>query len=132
MNEPSERMLSNWIDADAYLFDIDGTLLNASGRAHYNAFTAALETVFGVRSTIDGVRWAGNTDVGILREVLLREGVPDRELDLRLNEVIAHMCASVEANRNLVRAQVCPSILEIVSELHSAGKLLAVASGNFA
>jgi phosphoglycolate phosphatase-like HAD superfamily hydrolase len=120
-----------WLDADAYIFDIDGTLLNASGRAHYNAFSSALESIFGLRTTIDGVRWAGNTDIGILREVLEREGLSGDELDFKLNEVIEHMCVEVESNREHVRADVCPSINEIVRELNCNGRLLGVASGNF-
>lgn len=120
-----------WPDADGYLFDIDGTLLNASGRAHYNAFTSALQAVFGLRTTIDGVRWAGNTDIGILREVLEREGLSAHELDHKLTDVIAHMSAEVERNREHVRAELCPSIGELVKTLHGRGKMLAVASGNF-
>jgi phosphoglycolate phosphatase len=120
-----------WVDADAYIFDIDGTLLNASGRAHYNAFTSALESIFGLSTTIDGVRWAGNTDVGILREVLEREGLSGAELDFKLNDVIEHMSMEVERNRRHVRADVCPSIDEIVKQLHGGGRLLGVASGNF-
>lgn len=120
-----------WLDAGGYLFDIDGTLLHASGRAHYNAFTSALEAIFGLRATIDGVRWAGNTDVGILREVMEREGLSVAELDYKLHEVVEHMCSQVESNRTRVRAQLCPSVREIVHQLHDAGKLLALASGNF-
>jgi HAD superfamily hydrolase (TIGR01549 family) len=124
-------MPSKWLDADAYLFDIDGTLLHATGRAHYNAFTSALERVFGLRATIDGVRWAGNTDVGILREVLEREGLSAAELDYKLSDVIDHMSDEVERNRALVRAEVCPSIDEIVRALHAGGKTLGIVSGNF-
>jgi len=120
-----------WLDADAYLFDIDGTLLHATGRAHYNAFTSALERVFGLRATIDGVRWAGNTDVGILREVLEREGLSAAELDYKLRDVIDHMSDEVERNRALVRAEVCPSIHDIVRALHAGGKTLGIVSGNF-
>jgi phosphoglycolate phosphatase-like HAD superfamily hydrolase len=120
-----------WLDADAYLFDIDGTLLNAKGRVHYNAFTSALDRIFGLRTTIDGVRWAGNTDIGILREVLEREGLSAAELDYKLREVIDHMSAEVERNREVVRAEVCPSIGDIVRALHAAGKTLGIVSGNF-
>ena len=120
-----------WLDADAYLFDIDGTLLHATGRAHYNAFSSALERIFGLRTTIDGVRWAGNTDIGILREVLEREGLSWSELEYKLRDVIDHMSDEVERNRALVRAEVCPSIDEIVLTLHRAGKTLGIVSGNF-
>src|SRR5262249_17932353 len=111
--------------------DIDGTLLNASGRVHYNAFTSALEHIFGLRTTIDGIRWAGNTDIGILREVLEREGLSTAELEYKLRDVIDHMSAEVERNRGVVRAEVCPSIAEIVRVLHAAGKTLGIVSGNF-
>jgi phosphoglycolate phosphatase len=120
-----------WLDADAYLFDIDGTLLHATGRAHYNAFSSALERIFGLRATIDGVRWAGNTDVGILREVLEREGLSGDELQYKLRDVIDHMSDEVERNRASMRAEVCPSIDEIVQTLHGAGKTLGIVSGNF-
>ena len=120
-----------WIDADAYLFDIDGTLLHATGRAHYNAFNTALRDIFGVDTTIDGVPWHGNTDIGILRAVLRREGIPDGDLDGQLAATVSLMCAEVERNRSFVRSQVCPSIPSLVRILHSHGKLLGVASGNF-
>jgi phosphoglycolate phosphatase-like HAD superfamily hydrolase len=120
-----------WLDADAYLFDIDGTLLHATGRAHYNAFSSALERIFGLRTTIDGVRWAGNTDVGILREVLEREGLSGDELQYKLRDVIDHMSDEVERNRALMRAEVCPSIDHVVKTLHGGGKTLGIVSGNF-
>ena len=118
----------SWIEADAYLFDIDGTLLNASGRAHYNAFTSAFQSIFGIRATIDGVRWAGNTDVGILREVLVREGFSPDMLTARLADVVAHMGDEVERNRDSMRAVPCPSVDVLVPYLHRQGKLLGVAS----
>jgi phosphoglycolate phosphatase-like HAD superfamily hydrolase len=121
----------SWIDADGYLFDIDGTILNASGRAHYNAFASAFKSIFGLNTTIDGVRWAGNTDVGIMKDVLEREGLSSAELDYKLRDVIEHMSQHVEEHRHLVRAQLCPSIDVLLQNLHSRGKLLGVASGNF-
>ena len=124
-------MNPRWIEADAYLFDIDGTLLNASGRAHYNAFTSAFQTIFGVHATIDGIRWAGNTDVGILREVLVREGLSPDMLTAQLSRVVEHMSTEVEHNREHMCAIPCPSIDVLVKDLHARGKLLGVASGNF-
>ncbi len=40
------------------------------------------------------------------------------------------MQAEVEANAAQLRAELCPSIGELLERLHSAGKLLGVASGN--
>jgi phosphoglycolate phosphatase-like HAD superfamily hydrolase len=122
---------TTWIDADGYLFDIDGTVLNASGRAHYNAFTSAFKNIFGLTTTIDGVSWAGNTDVGIIKDVLEREGLSSAELDYKLRDVIEHMSQQVEDTRHLMRAALCPSVDVLLRRLHSRGKLLGVASGNF-
>jgi phosphoglycolate phosphatase len=125
-------MLSNWIDADAYLFDIDGTLLNAYGGAHYNAFHSALKHGFNLDCKIDGVPLHGNTDIGILRAVLRREGLTDADFDRQRTSVLEHMCQQVELNRAQIRAEVCPAIKELVSSLKARGKLLGVASGNLA
>jgi phosphoglycolate phosphatase len=64
--------------------------------------------------------------------VLRREGFDDATLDRKLPATVAHMCAEVERNRDHVRAEVCPSIPSLIRLLHSRGKLLGVASGNFA
>jgi hypothetical protein len=57
----------DWRRFDAYLFDIDGTLLNAQGGVHYNSFHTALREVYGCEGRIDEVPVHGNTDIGILR-----------------------------------------------------------------
>jgi len=119
-----------WSAADAYLFDIDGTLLNSRDGVHYNAFNHAMNRFFGVSSKIDGVPVHGNTDPGIIRAVLEREGVPGEELEAKLPLLFDHMCAEVERNRADLRPEVCPSVMELIVSLHGAGKLLGVASGN--
>ena len=73
--------LPAWATADAYLFDIDGTLLNGRDAVQYFAFRHAVREIFGRDATIDGVLVHGNTDVGILRAVLGREGVTDATHD---------------------------------------------------
>jgi phosphoglycolate phosphatase len=119
-----------WDAADAYLFDIDGTLLNSRDGVHYNAFHNAVQQFFRVSSRIDGVPLHGNTDLGIIRAVLQREGVPDAEIDAELPLMTAAMCEEVERNAAGMHPEVCPSVEELIRRLHSAGKLLAVASGN--
>jgi phosphoglycolate phosphatase len=120
----------NWIDADAYLFDIDGTLLNAYGGAHYNAFHSALKNSFNLDCKIDGVQLHGNTDIGILRAVLAREGLNNGELEAKLSETLEHMCDEVEKNRGQLSAIVCPGIPKLIEALRVQEKLLGVASGN--
>jgi phosphoglycolate phosphatase-like HAD superfamily hydrolase len=119
-----------WGTAEAYLFDIDGTLLNSRDPVHYFAFHHAVRDVFGVDSKIDGVPVHGNTDIGILRAVLRRAGLADAEINARIPQMIEQMCAEVTSNAEHLRPELCPSIYELVSGLHAQGKLLGAASGN--
>src|SRR5215472_10778418 len=120
----------SWNAADAYLFDIDGTLLNSRDPVHYFAFHHALQEVFGHDAKIDGVPVHGNTDVGILKAVLRRDGFADAEIDARLPEMIDRMCAEVRRNSDQMRPELCPSIRDLLARLQLGGKLLGAASGN--
>ena len=116
--------------ADAYLFDIDGTLLNSRDDVHYNAFHAAVREVYGIASSIDGVPVHGNTDLGILRAVARRAGLSDLEFESKLPAAIACMCAAARRNAHFMAPELCPSIPELLNGLRQAGKLLGVVSGN--
>ena len=119
-----------WDAADAYLFDIDGTLLNSRDGVHYNAFHNVVRQFFGVSSKIDRVPVHGNTDLGVIRAVLRREGISDAEIDAKLPLMSAQMCAEVGRNASDMKPELCPSVQELVLRLHAQGKLLGVASGN--
>lgn len=119
-----------WDSADAYLFDIDGTLLNTRDGVHYHAFHHAVRDVFGVDSSIDGVPVHGNTDIGILRAVLQRGGISDEVIARDLPQALRHVCDEVQQNAAGIRVELCPSIRDLLARLHSAGKLLGIVSGN--
>ena len=127
---PAETSTFHWDAADAYLFDIDGTLLNSRDGVHYNAFQNAVRNFFGVPPNFDRVPLHGNTDPGIIRAVLRQSGIADPDIDARLAPMMAAMCAEAEQNAAQMRPELCPSIEELVKRLHAAGKLLALASGN--
>jgi phosphoglycolate phosphatase len=120
----------HWDAADAYLFDIDGTLLNSRDAVHYFAFIHAAKEVLGVEVRMEGVPVHGQTDVGIVREILRRSGVADAIVDAHLPRIFETMCAEVERNHELLRPEVCPAIPELSQELQRRGKLLGAASGN--
>lgn len=119
-----------WDSADAFLFDIDGTLLNSRDAVHYFAFRNAIRDVLGMEASIESVPVHGNTDVGILRAVLQRAGLADADIDSHMPQVVARMCAEVQQNREQLNPELCPSILELIDYLQSRGKLLGAASGN--
>jgi phosphoglycolate phosphatase len=116
-------------DAQAYLFDIDGTLLNSRDGVHYNAFRHALAEVYGIETKLDNIPVHGNTDIGIIRAILEHAGRAD-DFENGLPRVLALMRSEVEKNIAGINAELCPSIRELVVELYSQGKILGVASGN--
>ena len=119
-----------WDAADAYLFDIDGTLLNSRDAVHYFACRNAVRAIFGVETNIEGIHVHGNTDPGILRAVLRRAGVNDTAIDGGMAEMVEHICAEVQRSREDLCPELCPSIPELMAYLNGRGKLLAAASGN--
>ncbi|HET9366341.1 MAG TPA: HAD family hydrolase [Candidatus Angelobacter sp.] len=119
-----------WDAADAYLFDIDGTLLNSRDAVHYFSFLNAAREILGREITLEGVLVHGNTDPGILRGALRLAGMDDASIDACLPQIVERMCAEVERNQNDMRPELCPSIPELITYLTSQGKLLGVASGN--
>ncbi|MGZ4824030.1 MAG: HAD family hydrolase [Terriglobales bacterium] len=130
--EPSRAAASpfRWWEADAYLFDIDGTLLNSRDGVHYYAFRNALRALFGIEGTIDGVPVHGNTDLGILRAVLARAGVSGEEFERKLPDLARSMCDEVRRNAAGIQVELCPSIRELLESLRRREKLLGIVSGN--
>lgn len=116
-------------EAQAYLFDIDGTLLNSRDGVHYNAFRSALAEVYGIETKLDNIPVHGNTDIGIIRAILERAGRAG-DFESGLPRVLSLMRSEVGKNIAGINAELCPSIRELVKELHSQGKILGVASGN--
>ena len=121
-----------WIDSDAFLFDIDGTLLVTKDRVHYNALNHAMLEVYGVDTTIAGIAYHGKTDLGILRAALSRAGVVSPQFENGLLAALDVICREVSSRAEEILPQVCPAIPEVLARLRSAGKLLGVASGNLA
>src|SRR3954452_23096787 len=117
--------------ADAYLFDIDGTLLNTRDAIHYFAFRNALKEIYGFDATIDGVPVHGNTDIGILRAVCRLQGVADADFERQLPRINQMMSDEVQQRRAEIRADICPSIFNLLQLLSGSGKLIGVVTGNF-
>ena len=119
-------------DADAYLFDIDGTLLSTRDLVHWNALHAAMLEAFGADTTIEGIQYHGKTDLGILRAAAERVGVTKARFEKDLEVALTVVRREVTKNAAQIEAVVCPSIREVLQQFGDKGKLLGVASGNLA
>jgi len=103
-----------WDAQDAYLFDIDGTLLRSRDRVHVESFASSVHRVTGFEVTLAGIVLHGSTDTGILREACNQAGIPAELLEQR-HEL------------NLVRM---PGVEQVLAHLARRGALLGVATGN--
>jgi phosphoglycolate phosphatase len=120
----------DWRAADAYLFDIDGTLLNSKDAVHYWALHKAVREIFSLELDVAGVPIHGNTDIGIFRGFMEKYAIAEAEWLPKLPQLVAMICEEVERNAADLRPRLCPSIGKLIPELHARGKLLGVASGN--
>jgi phosphoglycolate phosphatase-like HAD superfamily hydrolase len=120
----------NWRAFDAYLFDIDGTLLNSRDAVHYEAFLIAMREIYGCPVELAGVPVHGSTDPMILLAALQRSGICEAAGRAALGEAMTRMCAEVEARAHELRPEICGAVPELLAELKCMGKLLGVSSGN--
>src|SRR5271157_5965098 len=77
-----------WDTQDAYLFDIDGTLLWSRDRVHFDSVAASVKRVTGFEIALAGIAIHGNTDTGILREACNRAGIPAEVLETRISAIL--------------------------------------------
>jgi phosphoglycolate phosphatase len=119
-----------WDDCDAYLFDIDGTLLHAHGGVHTGAFSRSVEAVMGHPLSIDSVPVHGSTDTGILRDAFRHAAIPEEIWQPRLEEILQQMRERVVEQRAHMSVTVLPGVLSMLAYLKRRGKLLGVATGN--
>ena len=120
----------DWRGFDAYLFDIDGTLLNSRDMVHLDAFLIAMQNVYGRTVGLEGVAVQGSTDPIILLRALEKAGVCEADGRRALPAALARMCQEVEARAGELRPEVCVAVPKLLAELQAAGKLIGVASGN--
>jgi phosphoglycolate phosphatase len=133
INSPALKRHSSdppWLSYDAYVFDIDGTLLNARDHVHYHSFQGALREIYGCDRDITEVPLQGNTDIGILRATTRLSGIEDNVFEERLQDALTWMRTSTAKKVADFRAEACPSIPAMLSLLRDRGKLLGVATGN--
>jgi phosphoglycolate phosphatase-like HAD superfamily hydrolase len=119
-----------WDGQDAYLFDIDGTLLRDTGRIHMDAFVPSIRRVTGFEVTLEGVPVHGSTDTAILAEACRRAGIPADVLEPQLGAILDAMCQTVAGQRSVMKLLLMPGVEDTLRHLTGKGALLGVATGN--
>jgi phosphoglycolate phosphatase len=119
-----------WDGQDAYLFDIDGTLLRSRDRVHFESVARGVKRVTGFEVSLAGVVLHGNTDTGILREACASAGIPPDVLEPQVAAILEAMCASVVERRHELDPVVMPGIQDALRHLAGRGALLGMATGN--
>ena len=115
------------------LFDIDGTLIRASPKAHQEAMLAAVERVYGVsfapdEDPIGAVVPNGKTDRQIVREMLEPRGVA---VDEGFPEFERVACRLHSASRDeVLTGAVRDRTAALLRALRDDGHLLALLTGN--
>jgi phosphoglycolate phosphatase-like HAD superfamily hydrolase len=120
----------NWRAFDAYLFDIDGTLLNSRDAVHYEAFLSAMQAMYGRKGGLEGLVLHGSTDPIILLAALKQAGICESDGRAALGEAIQRMCEEVETRSSEMRPELCCSVQKLLDELKAEGKLIGLTSGN--
>jgi phosphoglycolate phosphatase len=129
-SQKQTRQNSRLPTADAYIFDIDGTLLVTKDLVHWNALHQAMVEAYGVDTSIEGIPYHGKTDLSILRAALARTGIQNGAFEAALLHALEIVRREVETNHQQIAPAVCPGIPELLKSIQRAGKLIGVASGN--
>ena len=96
------------------LFDIDGTLVHTGG-AGIKAFGKVFATEFGVANGIEKMKFAGRTDVSLVREFFTMNGIEAHEENFRrfferyvfwLDQILRHS-----------ETTACPGVLDFIASL---------------
>lgn len=119
-----------WDGYDAYLFDIDGTLLRDPGRVHYHAFSKACVEVLGHALSLEPISVQGSTDPRILRDAFAAAGIADAAWRPHQATLLKTICSVVERDAGGMQLKIMPGVEEALAHLAKAGKCLGVATGN--
>ena len=119
------------LHADAYLFDIDGTLLTCRDSVHYNAFRETLRQIYGVGIPIENVTVHGSTDVIILRDVTRLGGVTETQFREGLPAALELLARLVEQTKSQFQPEAMPGARDLLAHLKQRGALLGIVSGGY-
>jgi len=119
-----------WDGQDAYLFDIDGTLLRSRDRIHMDSVAASVRRVTGFEISLAGVVIHGSTDTAILRDACHLAGIRSEVIEEHAEAILEEMRSTVAERRHEMDLIRMPGIEDVLGHLARKGALLGVATGN--
>ncbi len=119
-----------WDGQDAYLFDIDGTLLRSRDRIHMDSVAASVRRVTGLEITLAGVAIHGSTDTAILRDACQLSGISPEVVEEHTEAILEAMRNTVAEQRHKLDLIRMPGVEDVLEHLARKGALLGVATGN--
>jgi len=119
---PAPAVLPGWDEFDAYLFDIDGTLLREPNRIHVNAFSATLREVLQRDDiSLNGVTVHGSTDAAILRDACRNAGVDDAHWQPLEQTIFSRLSEMVHTQREQMEVVLMPGVVPMLEYLAGRG-----------
>jgi phosphoglycolate phosphatase len=125
-----QRRDFRWDEQDAYLFDIDGTLLRCRDRVHIDSFLSSVRSVMGRELALEGVTLSGNTDPGILHDAFRLAHLEDAHWQPHLEAILQQMREDVAARYGEFKIDKMPGVDEVLQHLRSKGAAIGIATGN--
>ena len=112
------------------LFDIDGTLIRSS-RIGSRVVAHALTDVFGSAGPVGQLNFAGKTDLSIILDLMMAEGISESEIRFKIPDVYQQMV--IHARRFFPQANLkaCPGISKLLEQIVNNGRIvLGIQTGN--
>jgi phosphoglycolate phosphatase-like HAD superfamily hydrolase len=119
-----------WDGQEAYLFDIDGTLLRNRDRIHRDSFVIGVQQVTGFDIQPVLLLTPGGTDPAILREAFEKAGIPLDVIDSQWDAIAEAIHRACEERRHEMDIRIMPGVKDALAHLARKGALLGVATGN--
>ncbi len=127
--QPGSESISSSDMVRLVLFDIDGTLVHTGG-AGIKAFARVFATEFNLPNGVEGIKFAGRTDVNLVREFFLRHDItPNAENFRRFFEPYVFWLDHILAQSH---TEACPGVAQMLRALRALPQppMIGLLTGN--
>jgi len=111
------------------LFDIDKTLIDKS-ECHHQAFIHAFKKIYGVDTRVEVINYHGKTDPQIMHEVLLAEGLKEKDICPYKTDFLDCLSNYFVSNVKYDKIEVMDGCQALLKALENRKVLLGLLTGN--